>query len=105
MDGLKSTVMNQPIVVDNGSGVIKAGFAGQDYPSSYFPSLVGRPKHTKIMAGAVEGDHFIGKRAQELRGLLSLSHPMTHGSAHLMQESLRIGVIWSVFGTSSTRRS
>jgi centractin len=24
---------NQPIVIDNGSGVIKAGFAGQDYPS------------------------------------------------------------------------
>ena len=31
------------------------------------------------MAGAVEGDHFIGERAQELRGLLSLSHPMETG--------------------------
>jgi centractin len=84
---------NQPIVIDNGSGVIKAGFAGQDYPSgitrltpAYFPSIVGRPKvhrkptqHTKIMAGAVEGEHFIGKRAQELRGLLSINHPMNHG--------------------------
>jgi centractin len=31
------------------------------------------------MAGAVEGEHFVGKRASELRGLLSLRHPMQHG--------------------------
>jgi actin-related protein len=33
------------IVVDNGSGVIKAGFAGEDLPSVKFPSIVGTPKH------------------------------------------------------------
>jgi centractin len=49
------TGTNQPIVIDNGSGVIKAGFAGEDSPSVYFPSIVGRPKHVKIMAGAIEG--------------------------------------------------
>jgi centractin len=31
------------------------------------------------MAGAIEGDTFIGKRAQELRGLLRLSYPLEHG--------------------------
>ncbi|KAJ1550077.1 Actin-2, partial [Cladochytrium tenue] len=31
------------------------------------------------MAGAVEGDTFIGKRAQELRGLLRIRYPMEHG--------------------------
>ena len=29
---------------------------------------VGRPKHTKVMVGAVEGDQFIGNRAEELKG-------------------------------------
>lgn len=32
------------------------------------------------MAGAVEGDTFIGKRAEDLRGLLRVSYPMEHGT-------------------------
>lgn len=62
-----------------GSGTIKAGFAGQDTPKCFFPSFVGRPKHRRAMAGAVEGDRFIGRRAQELRGLLRIRYPMEHG--------------------------
>lgn len=41
-------------------------------------SSVGSPKHTKVMAGAVEGE-FIGKRAEELRGLLHVKYPIEHG--------------------------
>ncbi|CAK5280535.1 unnamed protein product [Mycena citricolor] len=70
---------NQPVVIDNGSGTIKAGFAGQDHPKCFFPSFVGRPKHVRMMAGALEGDVFIGKRAQEFRGLLKIKYPMEHG--------------------------
>ncbi|KAI8878939.1 actin-related protein [Backusella circina FSU 941] len=70
---------NQPVVIDNGSGVIKAGFAGEEQPKCFFPSMVGRPKHTRIMAGAVEGDNFIGRKAQELRGLLKIRYPIEHG--------------------------
>lgn len=33
------------LVIDNGSGMCKAGFAGDDAPRAVFPSLVGRPKH------------------------------------------------------------
>jgi len=40
---------------------------------------VGRPKHTRIMAGAVDGDVFIGAKAQELRGLLKIRYPLEHG--------------------------
>jgi centractin len=29
---------NQPVVIDNGSGIIKAGFAGAEEPSCVFPS-------------------------------------------------------------------
>ena len=83
-------ISNQPIVIDNvsftrktfnrvwvmfflqGSGVLKAGFAGDDLPKTVFPSYVGRPKHTRVMAGAVEGDTFVGSKAEELRGLLKL---------------------------------
>lgn len=40
---------------------------------------VGRPKHKRVMAGALEGDLFIGRRAQEYRGLLKVRYPMEHG--------------------------
>jgi len=35
---------NQAVIIDNGSGMIKAGIAGDDAPRTYFPSIVGRPK-------------------------------------------------------------
>lgn len=52
---------------DNGSGVLKGGFAGEDRPKCVFNSFVGRPKHVKVMAGVVEGDHFVGDKAEALK--------------------------------------
>ncbi|ODM91490.1 Beta-centractin [Orchesella cincta] len=72
-------LVNQPVVIDNGSGVIKAGFAGEQIPKSRFPNYVGRPKHVRVMAGALEGDLFIGPKAEEHRGMLSIKYPMEHG--------------------------
>uniref|UniRef100_A0A8V5FRQ0 Uncharacterized protein n=1 Tax=Melopsittacus undulatus TaxID=13146 RepID=A0A8V5FRQ0_MELUD len=63
----------------SGSGVIKAGFAGDQIPKYCFPNYVGRPKHVRVMAGALEGDIFIGPKAEEHRGLLSIRYPMEHG--------------------------
>lgn len=76
---MAETLHNAPVVLDNGSGTIRAGFAGEDLPKSYFPSFVGRPKHPRVLAGALEGDVFIGQRAQELRGLLKIRYPLEHG--------------------------
>lgn len=72
-------IANQPVVIDNGSGMIKAGFAGDQVPKSYFSNYIGRPKHVRVMAGALEGETFIGSKAQEHRGLLSIRYPMEHG--------------------------
>ena len=33
------------LVLDNGSGMCKAGFAGDDAPRAVFPAIVGRPKY------------------------------------------------------------
>ncbi|KAI4130271.1 MAG: hypothetical protein LQ338_001808 [Usnochroma carphineum] len=76
---MADTLHNAPIVLDNGSGTIRAGFAGEDLPKCYFPSYVGRPKHVRVLAGALEGNVFIGQRAQELRGLLKIRYPLEHG--------------------------
>lgn len=33
------------IVIDNGSELCSAGFAGYDAPKAVFPSIIGRPRH------------------------------------------------------------
>lgn len=40
---------------------------------------IGRPKHVRVMAGALEGDTFIGPKAEEHRGLLYIKYPIEHG--------------------------
>ncbi|OXA45618.1 Actin-related protein 1 [Folsomia candida] len=72
-------LVNQPVVIDNGYGIIKAGFAGDSVPKCRFPNYVGRPKHVRVMAGAFEGDLLIGPKAEEHRGLLAIKYPMEHG--------------------------
>ena len=34
---------NTVVVCDNGTGFVKCGFAGSNFPAHIFPSLVGRP--------------------------------------------------------------
>jgi actin-related protein len=41
------------LVIDNGSGMCKAGFAGDDAPRSVFPSLIGRARQPGIMVRVV----------------------------------------------------
>ena len=82
--------MNQPIVIDNGSGTVKAGFAGDQVPKCIFPNFIGRPKHVRVMAGGLEGDTFIGRKAEEHRGLLTLKYPMEHGIVTDWNEMERI---------------
>ena len=40
------------LVCDNGSGMVKSGFAGDDAPRAVFPSIVGRPRHQGVMVRA-----------------------------------------------------
>ncbi|KAF4320692.1 hypothetical protein BBO99_00005003 [Phytophthora kernoviae] len=72
---------NQPLVIDNGSGLMKAGFAGGETPQVVFPSFVGTTKHTRMMpGGAYEGgDVFVGNRVQHHRGLFKIQYAMEHG--------------------------
>ena len=43
----------QALVIDNGSGMCKAGFAGDDAPRAVFPSIVGRPKHPGVSKATI----------------------------------------------------
>jgi centractin len=70
------------VVIDNGSGILKAGFAGGDKPRVVFPSFVGKPKHVRMMpGGALEGveSGVVGSKVEEHRGLFKIQYAMEHG--------------------------
>ena len=69
----------QTIIIDNGSGMVKAGFAGEDAPRAVFPAIVGRPKHTQAMQGTVQKSEYIGDEAMQKKGILNLQYPIKAG--------------------------
>ncbi len=54
---------DQILVIDTGTGFVKAGFSGEDAPRSIFPSIVGRPKNLNALIGVECKDEYIGDEA------------------------------------------
>ncbi|TYZ61394.1 hypothetical protein PybrP1_002641 [[Pythium] brassicae (nom. inval.)] len=77
----------EAVVLDNGSGVVKAGFAGEDTPRAVFAACVGVAKNPEWLAtqqptlkAAVElRESFVGAECQQLREVLDVVHPITRG--------------------------
>lgn len=69
---------NPPVVIDNGSGMIKAGIGGEDAPRSNFPSVVGKPRFDRVQVDS-DKELFIGNDAIARKGLLTLEYPLENG--------------------------
>ncbi|AET40004.1 actin-related protein 2 Ecym_5237 [Eremothecium cymbalariae DBVPG len=71
-----------PIVLDQGTGFVKIGRAGENFPDYTFPSIVGRPI---LRAGERSNistplkDIMIGDEASNVRSYLQISYPMENG--------------------------
>ncbi|KAI9229452.1 MAG: Actin/actin-like protein [Piptocephalis tieghemiana] len=69
----------ETLVVDNGTGV--SGYAGSNFPSHVFPSVVGRPilRSEESVGDQRVKDINVGDEAASLRSILQMSYPMENG--------------------------
>jgi actin len=62
------------LVIDNGSGMCKAGFANDDVPRAVFPSRVAG--YQKLL---LRHQGCVGHAAQRKHGILTINYPIEHG--------------------------
>jgi len=72
---------NKVIVCDNGTGFVKCGYAGSNFPAHIFPSLVGRPiiRAANRIDDIEVKDLMVGDEASRLRSMLEVNYPMENG--------------------------
>lgn len=73
--------MAQPIVLDQGTGFVKIGRAGTNFPDYTFQSMVGRPilRAEERTDGLEIKDIMCGDEASAVRSALQVSYPMENG--------------------------
>ena len=91
---------NPCIVIDNGSGYIKAGFSDEEGPSSIFQTIAGYPKYPLVMIGNDNKDYYVGIDILIKRGLLELNYPIEHGAIKNKDEMEKI---WNYIFTYELR--
>ena len=78
------------VVIDNGSGMVKSGFAGDEAPSAVFPAIVGRPKLGGAMHGTSNKTEYIGDEAMSKKGILNLKYPIAAGIVESWEDMEKI---------------
>lgn len=73
--------MDTPIVLDQGTGFVKIGRAGTNFPDYTFPSMVGRPilRAEERTDGLELKDIMCGEEAAAVRSALEVKYPMENG--------------------------
>ncbi|XP_021310272.1 actin-related protein 2 isoform X2 [Sorghum bicolor] len=81
------------VVCDNGTGYVKCGFAGENFPTSVFPCVVGRPllRYEESLQEQELTDIVVGAACADLRHQLDVSYPVTNG---IVQNWDDMGHIW-----------
>jgi actin-related protein 2 len=70
------------LVCDNGTGYVKVGFAGTNFPESVFPSMVGRPQlraEMESLESTELKDVMCGDEADAVRFALDIDYPVENG--------------------------
>jgi len=76
------------IVCDNGTGFVKVGYAGDNFPTHIFPSMVGRPiiRAASRIDDVEVKDLMVGDEASKLRSMLEVKYPMENGMVRSWEE-------------------
>ena len=69
------------VICDNGSGFLKMGYAGENFPRFTIPSIAGRPLlRASQKIGEIElKPLMLGDEANPLRSFLEISYPIREG--------------------------
>ncbi|VDH93305.1 Hypothetical predicted protein [Mytilus galloprovincialis] len=67
------------VVMENGTWLCKAGFAGEDNPKTVFPAVVGKLTQMGEAAGMDPTSVYVGDEARRKQGLPTVIHPTTDG--------------------------
>jgi actin-related protein 2 len=73
---------NNVIVCDNGTGFVKVGYAGKNFPEHIFPSMIGRPiirAEEANLDDVVLKDIMVGDEANAVRSALQITYPVENG--------------------------
>merc|ERR1712070_730626 len=81
---LRDKMPKNTIVCDNGTGFLKCGFAGENFPSSMFPSMYGSPivRSEEQMLDMELKDIMVGEECQAARSNLDVKMPVSEGIVH-----------------------
>lgn len=71
----------KPIISDNGTGFVKVGYAGDNFPACIFPSMIGRPlmRYEEDFKDVELKDIMIGDECAKHRAMLETSYPVENG--------------------------
>lgn len=99
----ESLTLNQPAVIDLGSGLTKAGFAGTPTPMSIIPTAVALPTLPRALpaTGPAPSLPLVGASMLPLSGVVRVTHPLRRGVveahadatallSHVLETELRV---------------
>ena len=75
-----------PVVIDLGTGFVKAGLASQSAPTCCFRNLIGRPRRSREQPPSEEVLLGPELTADGCDGAYDLTSPIDHGVLHLSHE-------------------
>ena len=76
---MKQQTKYSTVVIDVGSGLVKAGFGGEDGPRSIFNTIVGTPKQVGLMVGMELKERYVGDDAISKYEIMNFSYPIQRG--------------------------